>query len=144
MNKKFRNIVLFLLLLVISTSNTFAQGDGEKVRAAKVAYIAERIQIPANKSTAFWEVYYQYEDEARMLRRKYRNLYNKQGGNDSDKFATANFIQNNPNFKNEYAELQTKYKPRFLKFISDSQFNNLIQAEQDFRKKLLNEFKNRK
>ena len=67
MNKLIITIVLFAFSL-----NSFAQrGDKmqERIKAQKVAFITERLDLSANEAQKFWPIYNAFEDKTESIRK---------------------------------------------------------------------------
>ena len=67
---------LFLLSFLISMS-ALAQGN-DRIKALKIAFITERLQLTESEAQQFWPIYNKFEEENLKIRRdligKYRNL----------------------------------------------------------------------
>lgn len=66
-----KRLITPLLLLVCFVS--FAQGGGrmmqEKIKAQKVAYITEQLNLTAEEAQNFWPIYNAFEDKMHQMRR---------------------------------------------------------------------------
>jgi hypothetical protein len=63
-------IPLFIFLIC---SNVFAQRDGkmqERVKAQKVAFITERLDLTSEEAQKFWPIYNAFEDKTNDIRQK--------------------------------------------------------------------------
>ncbi len=67
-------LLLFSLLISISA---WAQ-DNDRIKALKIAFITERLQLTESEAQQFWPIYNKFEEENLKLRRdligKYRDL----------------------------------------------------------------------
>ncbi|MEB8347550.1 hypothetical protein OO010_15985, partial [Flavobacteriaceae bacterium KMM 6898] len=67
-NKNIATLVLLLLITVVS----FAQDrpDREKIKALKVAFITERLDLSSKEAQLFWPIYNEHEANMDALRVK--------------------------------------------------------------------------
>ena len=77
------NKILILVIMTFSFSTGFGQGKTsfERIKALKMAYIAEKIDLADKEETFFWEVYDEYElkiyKECRKKLKEIRKKYSK-------------------------------------------------------------------
>ena len=130
--------IFFLLLFACSFSLVKAQGgDGfERIHAAKVAYITDRVHFTADQSARFWPVYDQYESEVRTVRQRIRQNMHPAPGTDP-----MEQIENSLDYQQQILDLKKKYKDQFLKVISPTQLAQLYDAERDFKQMLVKQMR---
>lgn len=117
----------------------------ERVHAAKVAYISDRIQLTTQQAERFWPVYNDFEKERISIRKKYfppadnrkNNNYERKNNNYQDEDAARQTIDDNLDFQQEELDLKRKYKDEFLKIITAQQLSGLFKAEHEFRQLLM-------
>jgi hypothetical protein len=132
-----KHILFSALLLFTLSSTAFAQnGNGEKIKALRISYLTERLHLSSDQAARFWPVYNQYDDERRALRRSIRQNIQSQNPNLS-KEKSRQIIEADLQYRTQDLELKKKYKDRLLQVISPQQLATLYQAEQDFKKILL-------
>ena len=63
---------IILLLLLIGTFNATAQDfkNRERIKALKVAFITERLELTSTEAQQFWPIYNTFEDNTNKLRRE--------------------------------------------------------------------------
>jgi hypothetical protein len=77
---------ILILVMTLSFSSGFGQGKTsfERIKALKMAYIAEKIDLTDKEESVFWEVYDEYElkiyEECRKKLREIRKQYSKSIG----------------------------------------------------------------
>jgi hypothetical protein len=77
------NKILILVIMTFSFSTGFGQGKTsfERIKALKMAYISEKIDLTDEEETIFWEVYDEYElkiyKECRKKLKEIRKKYSK-------------------------------------------------------------------
>ncbi len=147
--------VAIITILAISVQAQVQRRPYERVHAAKVAYITDRIQLTRNQSEHFWPVYNDFESDRMTLRKKYFNLDkganadkgNWKNNNDEHHFQDRNdndtrqSIEDNLDYQQEELDLKRKYSNEFLKIISAQQLALLYKSEREFRQLLMQRLK---
>ena len=94
----------------------------EKIKALKVAFITQKLQLSPSEAEKFWPVYNQYDNEITQLRATKRN---------------GDVLEN----EEKLLDIRKKYKPSFEKILGAERLNDLYNAERDFRKVLIQRLK---
>lgn len=124
---------------------TYAQQDGdfvkghpklERIHAAKMAYITDRLRLTAEQATVFTPLYNQYEEEFVSIRMSFRKKY-MDTHTDVDGMARKHAIDDDLDYQQQIIELKRKYSDRFAKAIAPKQVSDLYQAEREFKQKLM-------
>ena len=146
MNK--RNIIIILLFTFCI--NAYAQKGGkERIKAYKTAYITEQLDLSAETAEKFWPVYNEYDKQLFDLKvqrsRKQRKRIQELGGSEnlSDEEATS-IVFNLLSDEKEASITKEKMYTELSKTLSPKQLLTLYQAERNFNKRLLSEYKKRK
>jgi hypothetical protein len=127
--KIFYLIVLFLSLF---TSTTIAQPPSreqrqEKIEALRIAFLTRQLELTPDEAKKFWPVHDLYQADIEKLLKEYRD---KKG----DEIELEEKLLN----------VRKKYKPDFLKTISEEKFNKMLRAERDFREMIRKEMERRR
>ncbi|MBF02230.1 MAG: sensor of ECF-type sigma factor [Flavobacterium sp.] len=145
-----RKKLTLLLILIVSVS--FAQGGmkekKEKIKALKVAYITEKLDLTTEEAQKFWPVYNTFDDKQFEIRHnKMKSIVNQfeNGGFESlsDKEA-LDLITKMEDYEDEMHALKKKYLKDLLKVLPPKKVIRLKKAEDEFNRKLLREFRGRK
>lgn len=144
--KNFNKLLAMALFLICGTS--FAQtGEGmDKIKSLKIAFITERLNLSSEEAAIFWPVYNEHEATLEALRIKERNeirgrLRNFQNMSDSqieelmDEFLALQKERNDRNIA---------FLNRMTNLISARKTFLLIKAEDDFKKRLLQQIQKRR
>jgi len=130
--KTFNKMKKYLLLLIAvfgSFSFVMAQNANsqrtEKIKALKIAFITQKLQLTSAEAQKFWPVYNQYENEIRQVRT------DNKGGD---------VLEN----EQKLLDIRKKYKPDFEKILGAQRLNDLYNAERDFRNLLIRRLKEQK
>lgn len=137
-----RKIGLLILAILFTVTTVWAQPDNpkhrERIKALKIAYITEHVELSAEQAEKFWPVYNRFEKEMHSLHRGFMEKY-RSDNPDTDPRTAHEYIDANLDFQEQALELKKKYKDEFLKVISAQQVADLYRAERGFKEMLLKE-----
>lgn len=144
-----KKILIVMILIVANFS--FAQGfkeKKEKIKALKVAYITEKLDFTTDEAQKFWPIYNTFDEKQFEIRHnKMKAIIKKieEGGMDniSEKEA-QNLISQMENSEDELHNLKKKFMQDLQKVIPAKKIILLKKTEEEFNRKLLREFKERK
>ncbi|MDP5076999.1 MAG: hypothetical protein NWQ19_02840 [Nonlabens sp.] len=142
--------ILIILCLVLGTSITFAQRDREdkndKIKALMVTHISKDLGLSAQEAEKFWPVFHDYNGRKDDLRGKKRKLLRDLDGRlDGLSEADAQkFISEMDGIDAEEARLERNSQNDIIKIIGAKRFLLLKKSEMNFRRNMLEEFKDRK
>lgn len=122
----------YLLLLLTSfllINFTYAQPNqrDEKIEALRVAFISRQLQLSSEEAKGFWPVHDAYQKDIQKLMIEHRN---KKG--------------DEIELEEKLLEVRKRYKPEFLKSISEEKFNKFLRVERDFREIIRKELEKRR
>ncbi|MBD3723998.1 MAG: sensor of ECF-type sigma factor [Flavobacteriaceae bacterium] len=146
------NMKKILIVMVLIVANfSFAQGfkeKKEKIKALKVAYITEKLDFTTDEAQKFWPIYNTFDEKQFEIRHnKMKAIIKKieEGGmeNISEKEA-QNLISQIENSEDELHNLKKKFMQDLQKVIPAKKIILLKKTEEEFNRKLLREFKERK
>lgn len=122
--KTMKKILLIILFFLSGFSALFAQERNEdnleKIKALKIAFITQKLNLSAEEAEKFWPIYNQYEREVRGINR-------------------GDVLQNEEQLLNT----RKKYKSSFERVLGPQKLNKLFNAERDFRDVLIRRLKDR-
>lgn len=138
-----------ITLLVLSTCFAWAQEPGEhqgpgphdpavreKINAARVAYITERLGLTPAEAEKFWPLYREYSEKQRGLKHQYNQA--KQQGKPAEELLDLEY-----KLKQENLNLEKEYSGKLRQTISPEKLMNLRGAEEDFRKMVMQQVQQR-
>lgn len=140
-----KKIILPILLFFLSL-NILAQQNREKIKALKISFITEKLDLTEQEAQKFWPVYNNYDkvtskirhDDIRNIRREIRrNMSTLTDKRARDLITILNEAESA--LHKQRMELSTK----LLKIIPPKKIILLKIAEEDFKRKMLERFKNR-
>lgn len=137
-------VIYIGLIMLMGTSMTFAQGgnrgpqmDREKLQAARIAFLTNRLELDTETSKVFWPIFTEYDGEKSELSKKYgaqkRVLFTEGTRNISDENADkmlAIYLDQ----KQAELDLEKKYLSRFKKVLTLRQVWRVIRFDSDFRR----------
>lgn len=137
-------ITIFILLFSVSL---FAQQNRDRVKALKVSFITEKLDLTPKEAQAFWPIYNAYDDKSnkikhedmRSIRREIKQNLNTLTDAKASELLDR-FIEAENNLHEEHMELVSKMK----KIISPQKIILLKSAEDDFKKKLFEQYKRKR
>jgi Spy/CpxP family protein refolding chaperone len=143
-------LLTFIVALFIS-ANMYSQkrGDRKKIKALKVSYITEKLNLTEQEATKFWPIYNKFEKERyHIYHEKNRTLKKKieaAGGIDNITESQAKEFAKEmlASEKAEY-EAHVRFQKNLSKVISYKKIVKLDAVERDFNRRLFRRYKNQK
>ncbi len=145
-----KKIVLFVLFMSAAFSSVHAQQDKhEKIRAFKTAYLTEQLSLTSSEAEKFWPVYNEYENKMKALKgdsyRVTRGNIEKQGGIDAlDEKAAREYMKKILENEQQMTLMKIEMYNRMKPILSSKKILKLYQAEHDFNRRLLDEYRGKK
>lgn len=140
--------VLISLLLLLSSLAVWAQGSDlseqeppdqqarEKINAARVAYITERLGLTPAEAEKFWPLYREYADKQRRFKQEYNQA--RKEGKPAEELLDLEY-----DLKQKNLNLEKEYSSKLRQTISPEKLMNLRRAEEDFRKLVMQQIQQR-
>lgn len=134
-------IILFLFIQGISAQNNKDQKGPirEKIKAQRIAFITDRLNLSPDEATKFWPVYNQFSGELEEVKKQQNQL--RKSTNDklavmSDK-EIDKALEDELSAQQKSIDLQRKYMVELKKTIPTRKVAMLYKAERDFKIMLL-------
>mgnify|MGYP005866443595 CR=1 FL=1 len=124
-----------LLLVILSVSTiTYAQDEEtlEKIRAAKVAYITNKLSLTTAEAQAFWPLFNEYEDRHHQLKKKKRGLMMGRFIEEKSDIELIADLRKMHELRQNQVELDKEYLEKYLKVLTPQKVADLYWAEQQF------------
>ena len=152
--KLFNNSCFILFFSVIS-GLAFAQEDAptpqtvdpkvrEKVEAARIGMITNRLGLTPEQAEKFWPIYREFIQKRIEIRQEYITLRQSIDANNPDPKKQQELVDLGFKVKQNELNLEKDYSGRLMNVISAQQMLNLRKAEQDFRQLILNQLQQRR
>ena len=147
MKIKFIYPLVFLLISTLSFAQDYKE-KREKVKALKVAFITEKLELTSEEAQKFWPLYNAYDESKSELRyEKMRNILNRfKPGNVeslSEKEASALLIQMEK-IEEDLFNLRRKFIKDLQSIVSAKKIIKLKKAEEDFNRELVKQMREKR
>ena len=141
---------IYTLLLLLFSTVLFGQDIDnriERVKALRVAYISDKLELTPDEAQKFWPIFNQFDDKQFDLQRQKRQLMHKlkpeNASNLSDK-ETAQLMAEDDRIETEIQTNRRQLVKNLQGVIPNQKIIMLRQIEVEFKQKLLNQIKNRR
>ncbi len=131
--------MLLLTLTVHAANAQGGPGGRQKIEAAKIGMITNRLNLSTDQAPQFWAVYNEYNARKQELNRRVRQLTNEPSRNSLTDDQLRNGLRELNATKQKLADLDQEYTDRFLKVITPAQLAELNKTEQEFNRMLINQ-----
>ena len=147
MKTRFIYPLVFLLISSLSFAQDYKERR-EKVKALKVAFITEKLELTTEEAQKFWPIYNAFDEKQAELRHeKMRAILNrfKPGNveNLSEKEASALLIQMEK-IEEDLFNLRRKFIKDLQSIVSAKKIIKLKKAEEDFNRELLKQMREKR
>jgi Spy/CpxP family protein refolding chaperone len=147
MKTKFLFPIIFLLVSSFSWAQDHKE-KREKVKALKVAYITEQLELTSEEAQKFWPIYNTFDEKQMELRHeKMRGILDRfQPGNVdklTEKEASALLVQMEK-IEEELFHLRKKFIKDLQGVISAKKIIKLKKAEEDFNREMLKQMREKR
>ncbi len=154
-----KNIYILLLAAILLGSSRGAQAQDdlplppqqtldpkvrEKVEAARIALISNRLGLTPDQAEKFWPVYREFSMKRGEMRSEFQHAQRNLDPNNPDPAKQQELINLGLNIRQREVDLERDYSGRILRVISAQQMISLRKAEQDFRQLILNQLQQRR
>ena len=142
-----KKILPFILLLFMSLNITAQHKNSERIKALKVSVITEKLDLSEKEAQQFWPIYNAHEKETSAIRFKevkaIRQEIRENIDTMTDEKANELLIRLSE-AENKMHELRMEFANNLSGILSPKKIILLKIAEDDFKKKMFEEFKKRK
>jgi hypothetical protein len=139
--------IIFTILVLLISAHTFGQ-RGEKMRerlkAQKVAFITEKLNLTADEAQKFWPIYNAHEKEMEMLRHNSREKQHRLNIEHLTEAEAKAALTEMVAFENEEHRLKTDLIHSLSTAIPAKKIILLRKTEWEFKKIVLEEMRKRR
>lgn len=144
MNALYKYIFIPLLILLCGFVKAQTNADKkEQIASLRVAFITKELNLTTKEAQLFWPVYNEYQDKLEALRTSRRKENKKLSPETMTDKEAELFIESETEFKVNEANLQKQYYMRFKQVLPVKKAALLIKAEDDFKRELLKQLKDK-
>ncbi len=139
--------IIFLLVTSLSFSQGFKE-KREKVKALKVAYITEQLELTTEEAQKFWPLYNAFDDKQSELRHeKMRSILDRFKPGNVEKLSekdASNSLAQMEKIEEDLFNLKKKFIKDLQGVISAKKIIKLKKAEEDFNRELLKQMREKR
>lgn len=140
--KKGLVIIVIFLISIVGASAQMRENERdrkfERIHAAKMAYLVDRLQLTERQSAQFTPVYDEMMAEVRAVRKDFNDKHSGDHEYPADDSVSRQYIDDDLDYQEKILGIRRKYKERFLKYINATQLAKLPEAERDFNRMIYN------
>jgi len=139
---------IFLISFLITTFSYAQNGKKlERIKALRIAYISNKLNLTADEAEKFWPVFNTFDTKQFDLRKKKKQLMlrlkSENAGSISDK-EMVNSLNESEELDNQIEQNRRIFIKNLQGTISAQKILILKQSEEDFKNEILKQIKNRK
>jgi hypothetical protein len=130
---------LLTLIFIGLTVAVFAQNQSalDRIEAAKIALITERLELTPEQAEKFWPIYREYSDKQREIKRDFQMLKRDFDPKSASEEESRKILEQGHKMKEKQLELDRTYSMRMQEVVSSRQLMHLRKAEDDFKEMLM-------
>lgn len=132
--------VLFILSFSLIT---FAQSNRDKIKTLKIAYITEKLDLSEKEAQKFWPIYNNFEEAYSKSRTEASDARKKINFETITEEQAEQILKYSRLKDNERQTLENNYFYNLSKIISAKKIILLHKIEDDFKRKMFDEYKKR-
>lgn len=137
--------VIIIICFVALTFSAYAQKKPhERVKALKIAFITEKLNLTETEAQKFWPIYNAHEKEVEMLRENAREKRRKLNIRDLSESDATKALADMMAFEKEQLNHQEDLIESLKNVIPATKIIRLHLAEKAFNQRMLEELKNRR
>ena len=131
---------------MIFTSLAMAQDQKalEKIQAARIALITERLGLTPEQAEKFWPVYNEYTSQRQELMKEYQGMRRSSQDRQLTDEESKALLDKGIQLKEKQVNLDRTYNDRLTRVISNNQILLLRRAEEDFRRMIIERLDNKR
>lgn len=137
--------IVFIAIFLMGTLTFYGQNkfDKDKIKALKVAYITEHLNLTSKEAQTFWPIYNQYQDKMNVLREKeWGEIRKKMRDIDSlSEKEASELLTSFVNLKDDQQKLDKGLYAQLSKALSAKKTFLLIKTEDDFKRQLIKQYR---
>ena len=141
-------LIVFISLNAVAQDGPFLRKKKEQIKSLKVAFITNELDLTPDEATKFWPIFNAYEDKQQEIKRqKLKGYLDRNDDNSFDKLSdkeAAAILAQMENSEDELYQARKKFVANLKGVISPVKILKLKKAEENFNRKLLQQYRDRK
>ena len=144
-----KKLGLFICFVIFSIGMYAQHGPRERIKAFKIAYLTEELDLSSKEAQQFWPIYNMHEEKVEKLRKKERKLIRtiRESINthkDLSDQEAGDFINAHLEVKDGKSQIHKELILNLKNVLPNKKILKFIKAEADFRKRMLDRMKQRR
>ena len=144
---------LFSLVCLLASVSFYAQGESmkdkkEQIKTLKVSFITTELDLSTKEAEKFWPIYNTFDDKQFEIRhqkmRMYKSRMNDETLNKMSERDASILLSQIEDSEEELFNLRNKFSKDLKEVISSVKIIKLKKAEEDFNRKLLQQYRSKK
>jgi len=141
---------IYSILLLLVTVLSFGQDKDdrfERIKALRVAYISEKLNLTTEEAQRFWPVFNQFDDKMESFHKEKRQLMFKLRPENASRLSekeTTQLMDEDDRLEEEIQNNRRQLVKNLQGVIPNQKILMLRKIEVEFKQKLLNQMKNRR
>ena len=144
--KTYITSILLLLAMSIGQAQEGYEKRKEKIKAFKIAYLTERLELTAKEAQVFWPIYNQFEQAMDDIYQSERKVLKNRNQDFAgiDEATAKTMVENHQSFEKQKQQAKNTLLELLKDKFSYKKTLILIKAEGDFRRDLLKKLRSKK
>ncbi|WP_026755395.1 hypothetical protein [Sediminibacter sp. Hel_I_10] len=139
-----KSLITLALLLLVLTSFAQDKGKRERIKALKIAFITEKLDLTTTEAQKFWPIYNAHELERDMMRMTLREKRSNLNVDTLSETEAKSVLTDMMAFEEERSQSKIDYIESLLTAIPAKKIILLKVSEDEFNERMLEEFKKRR
>ena len=132
--------ILFILSFSVIMG---AQANRDKIKTLKIAYITEKLNLTEKEAQQFWPIYNNFEEENSNLKKQAHDARKTTDLNTISEEDAVQLLKKIRLNENKRQSLENDFIDRLTKIMSAKKIILLHKIEDDFKRKMFEEYKRR-
>lgn len=144
-----KKILLFILSLTVFTINAQkVKRDKEKIKALKIAFLTQELDLNATVAQKFWPIYNEHENNLDAIRRtgmsQFREKINNLGGLEAlSEKDSKSFVNAKLELDKKTLQEKEQFLAKITKILPYKKILKLQLSEREFARKLMRKYRKR-
>lgn len=144
-------LINFLFLVLIAIPGWSQDEDAivrnpkaqEKIIAARIAFITERLELSPAEAERFWPIYREFNNKRQEIRQQFEQARKNPGVDQPAEQRDKDLVELGFKLKQQELNLEKDYSTKILSVIPAQKLMALKKAEDDFRRLLIQQIQQR-
>ena len=123
---------------------TFAQNKRDRIKALKIAFITEKLDLTSKEAESFWPIYNDFESQRASLRRQMSSKRRAMNLENLTEIEAKETVKDIIDHEQQKTAIETKFLNSLMGVIPSKKIIKLKIAEDKFKRRMLEELRNRR